>query len=155
LPETVKEEMITERIPNAKAVLIPTSHITHENKRYAYVEMVDKEEVKKLNGKTFSFGDLKCKCRNLEDLPSIEEVIGDLSKYKSTLKSNREIAQDALHKINEMHRYGTHYERSEYITDSQKEELKAILELVRKKNQRKGQRNCEKASQAIFEFIQF
>lgn len=133
LPDTVKEEMIAEKIPNAKAVLIPTSHITHENKRYAYVEVPDKDEVKKMNGKSLTFGELKCKCRGLEELPSVEDVIAELSKYKSTLKSNRDLSQDALNKINEMHRYGTHYERSDYATEQQKEELKNILDLVRKK----------------------
>lgn len=137
LPDEITEENIRESLPESKTIVFPHSHITNERKRYCYVEMATKDLVNQQNGKSLTFGEFSCKTKKIEDLPRVEYVLKQLKTYENILQAKDPIIDDT-EKLNDLHRYGTHYERSEYVTEENKKKLGSILELVRKKTKGKA-----------------
>jgi len=137
LPDDMTEEKIRESLPESKTIVFPYSHITAERKRYCYVELPNKDLVNQQNGKSLTFGEYSCKTKKIEDLPRVDYVLKQLKSYESVLQAKDPIIDDS-EKLNDLHRYGTHYERSEYVNEETKKKLSSILELVRKKTKGKA-----------------
>jgi len=137
LSDEITEEKIREALPEAKTIVFPMSHLTNERKRYCYVELPSKDAVNQQNGKSVTFDDHSCKTKKIEDLPRVEYVLKQLKTYENVLQAKDPIIDDT-DKLNDLHRYGTHYERSEYVDEDTKGQLSSILELVRKKTKGKA-----------------
>jgi len=138
LPPEVTAEEIKEQIKEATTVVFPNSHVTNERKSYAYVEVPLYKNVRYHDGWNLKFGENKCKCKKLERIPKVTEVLRDLRKYKQRLVKKEQLDALAKEELNTLHKYGTHYERSEWVDDEKKESLKELLETYRTAKQSQG-----------------
>lgn len=139
LSPSITIEDIKEKIPEAKTVLFPVSHITNERKSYAFVEVPQYKNVKYHDGWSVTFGEQKSKCHKLERIPKVINVLKDLRKFKGRLDKKEQLDSLAKAELKALNNYGIHYQRSEWVDEEKKESLKTLSGDISKGM--RGQRN--------------
>jgi len=131
LPTEVTAEEIKEKIKEATSVMFPQSQLTNERKSYAYVELPYHRNAQYHNGWNLTFGEQKSKCRMLEQIPKVGNVLADLRKFESRVEKKEPLDPIARWQLKELLKHGIHYSRSEYIDAEKKESLNSLMEAGR------------------------
>jgi len=141
LPADVTAADIKEKLKEARTVLFPVSHVTGEKKSYAYVELPFYKNVKYHEGWNLTFGEHKSKCKILERIPKVQEVLRDLRNLKPRFQKKEDLGVIGIQELKSLMRHGTHFQRSEWVDDEKKESLKTLLEASRTYLKSRSQKN--------------